>query len=659
MVQHFVSTTCGLPNRLRDRAAVKANLHLIEGSNHADVKIFDHAGTHLCNGFIRLLFGDHGPYFEVDRESVEWSSFKAGKELLHYDEYHSVGAKAQLYDQKKTVAAQPNPPRGPHSARNNRSEGYADYRPKFCYISCWSVRVNAQTTDLTMGDGRLRGRIQRWDAETGVGCIAPRDEAGGGALRGDGVVPFDLTALRAGSDATSFAAGKEVAYTLVRTGGSDTCARKQSVALVAAAAAPKAGTKTKLKRKRGGGAANHLGGAAVDAAAAAVAAIGAGAGADAIAPKQARRREGRGVAPRLSLVALLKQKPGDAGAAERALILRMFAAKALKRVAERAKRWYRSAHTRAAELNKAQSLEARSVAGAPSWLHSVRRGAVVAPLDYVPIGGDGGEEWLAPLAAALAEHVAAVTCGGARVAVVDCNPAPEMVGFTALLVAALGERDRVATLLQGAGGAALDALLDTDGDTSPICALICAGSDRARGFAQRSARATAMRRLRAAPTVTSLLYVAHIVEDATGETELNGLDNLVEEVVALSGPLAAARRARPNATEAAAEEAVDGDGDDEAAAAEKAAEKAEAEAEAAKDVSFVPVCGTLLDASLPCEARCTLALRCVRATASEAALFATAAGRTYCWTCGASAGSSPCDPDSRTCATREAWRSVA
>jgi hypothetical protein len=606
---------------------------------------------------------------ELERDAVVWSSFVEGPEKLHYNEHHSVGASAQLYDQKKTVASQPNPPRGKRSCHNNRSEGYADYRPGKGYISCWSVQVcagGASAPLRAMGGGRLRGQIKALG--DGAGRIAPSEETGGGDFE-DGVA-FDSAALAEGTRIAPAAVGAEVEYELERRADATVAVRVVVVALAVEAAA----AQRVRKRAR---------------------AEGAGCTA-AAAPKPAKRREGRGVAPRLSLLALF---PGaravdsaasagaaaapvacgaaaagadaDAGAgadAARALIVHMFASKALKRIAERLKRWYRSAHCRSEEMSKADALEQRSVAGAPAWLLSVRRGAVVAPMERRPLldpSPDG-------LADALVEFLAARLAAGnsdagnsdavRSVVIVDCNPEAGHEALNPALVARLRACFPAlrAAAVVGASAAPLDALLAVGvgvGAAVPVDAFVFAGSDAARGFAQRSARAAAMKRLRAAPHVATITYVASVFE--RGDVASNGVDNMVEEIVALCGP-----ELRPSApaTQTAARSAADGAANDAAQAAAPAGATAGVRSSALQPAAppcFVPIRCALRDASQDVEVRCTLFLHCVRADSARVATLATADARAYCWTCGAIGDASPCDPSARHCAARVAWKSVA
>ena len=654
------TTTLGLPNRLRDRAEVAKDLGLIEGASHSDVGIYDHAGVLLCRGVKRLLFGDHGPYLEVERDAVVWSSFKPGPEKLHYDEHHSVGASAQLYDQKKTVASQPNPPRGKRSCHNNRSEGYADYRPGYGYISCWSVQVRAggETTPLrAMGGGRLRGRIKALDG--GAGRIAPSDETGGGDFEGG--VAFDGAALGEGTTIAPavVVVGAEVEYELERRAEATVAVRVVVVALAVEAAAPRA-----RKRAREAGAE----------------------GSATAAPKPTKRREGRGVAPRLSLLALFPGSGGaeepagsDAGAAAavagaaaaagadagaaRALIVHMFASKALKRIAERLKRWYRSSHCRSKEMSKADALGSRSVAGAPEWLLSVRRGAVVAPMERCSLR-DGSP---GVLAAALVTFFAAQLAGSEAdaprsVVIVDCNPEARLEALSPAVVAHLRARFPAlrAVAVVGANAEVLDAVLDAADGAVPVNAFVYAGSDAARGFAQRSARAAATKRLRATPRVATITYVASVLERADAAS--NGIDNMVEEIVALCGPelqpdaptKAAARDA--TARGAATDGATDGATE---AGRDGVSSSSAVHDRAAAPPCFVPVRCALRDASHASEVRCSLFLHCTRADAALVATLATPEARAYCWTCGAIGAASPCDPSARLCAARVAWKSVA
>ena len=88
-----------------------------------------------------------------------------GQKRVFYDEFFSYGGNAKLYKQKLSVKTQPNPPSGPLSCKNNRPEGYADYRPGLCYISTYEIIVPDPTALGPMDQRpllRMRPRLLDW-----------------------------------------------------------------------------------------------------------------------------------------------------------------------------------------------------------------------------------------------------------------------------------------------------------------------------------------------------------------------------------------------------------------------------------------------------------------------------------------------------------------
>jgi hypothetical protein len=75
----------------------------------------------------------------------------------------SGGKGAKVYEQAKTVADKPNPPRtGTQWQWNNRPEGYADYIVGMFYVSCFQVMVErdceAEAGAAATGEGQARER---------------------------------------------------------------------------------------------------------------------------------------------------------------------------------------------------------------------------------------------------------------------------------------------------------------------------------------------------------------------------------------------------------------------------------------------------------------------------------------------------------------------
>lgn len=140
-VKERPATTADSENRLRDKAALKERLGLEEaGDSHRF--LYDEHGNVLAAGYIQVLFGDHGDYFELMEKNINWSLFTNHKLKgpgRHYHEHKNADGSIQLYDQFKTVADEPNPPPGAKSKDNNRPEGYAPYRPGVFYMPTEAV----------------------------------------------------------------------------------------------------------------------------------------------------------------------------------------------------------------------------------------------------------------------------------------------------------------------------------------------------------------------------------------------------------------------------------------------------------------------------------------------------------------------------------------
>lgn len=140
---NYPETTATYPNRVRDRLAVEARLGLTEkGNETTQFKTVN--GTLFAVGYVRVVFGDHGPYLEFERRHIRVVlKQKFGKPLpadAYYEWLEPVdGSGVKVYDQRRDVKNLPNPPAG--GFRGNRVEGYADYRPGFIYVSPWELVV--------------------------------------------------------------------------------------------------------------------------------------------------------------------------------------------------------------------------------------------------------------------------------------------------------------------------------------------------------------------------------------------------------------------------------------------------------------------------------------------------------------------------------------
>mmetsp|Transcript_104172 Transcript_104172/g.127277 ORF Transcript_104172/g.127277 Transcript_104172/m.127277 type:complete len:505 (+) Transcript_104172:3-1517(+) len=136
-------TLCDTKNRRNNRMHVRKKYYLPElGYNNSNIKFYNSNNSDELIGmnYNRILYGDHGPYIEFNKEHINWNSFKhniknKGDSVAYYNEYYTSDKNVKLYEQLKTVRDQPNPPKGKYSVNNNRSNGYADYIVGKYYIS--------------------------------------------------------------------------------------------------------------------------------------------------------------------------------------------------------------------------------------------------------------------------------------------------------------------------------------------------------------------------------------------------------------------------------------------------------------------------------------------------------------------------------------------
>lgn len=142
----FISTAT-YPNRRKDKEDIeKFKGFSEEGSKVIDIHTSptkDCKTTRICRGYRRVVYGDHGPYLELNEDDVEWDQFRLVRKTSHsyYDLAFTFGGNAKLYIQKRGVKHKPNPPSDgrARTVRNHCREGYADYQPGFVYIEAFSV----------------------------------------------------------------------------------------------------------------------------------------------------------------------------------------------------------------------------------------------------------------------------------------------------------------------------------------------------------------------------------------------------------------------------------------------------------------------------------------------------------------------------------------
>jgi hypothetical protein len=128
-------TTAIYKNRIEMKKYIENKYKLDEFGNEG-IKFYSKMEKILiAEGYVRIVYGDHGAYIEMDQRNIKWDVFTCDrKDIGYYDIYYTKD-KVKLYLQRMTVNNLPNPPKGKYSVDNNCPDGYADYRIEYCYIS--------------------------------------------------------------------------------------------------------------------------------------------------------------------------------------------------------------------------------------------------------------------------------------------------------------------------------------------------------------------------------------------------------------------------------------------------------------------------------------------------------------------------------------------
>jgi hypothetical protein len=126
------------PNRIYDKQVVEEKYKISEDGN--DYTLFYTPTKKLiARGYLRIVYGDHGPYIEFLKENIKWQKWRCTRfGIGYYDEYYPFdGSNVLLYFQRYDVKHLKNPPK--NGFQGNREEGYADYRVDRIYISPYDL----------------------------------------------------------------------------------------------------------------------------------------------------------------------------------------------------------------------------------------------------------------------------------------------------------------------------------------------------------------------------------------------------------------------------------------------------------------------------------------------------------------------------------------
>ena len=181
----LLGSSADTPERRLQKYKVEKRLQLEEEPNAASALakhtlFFDKAGALVAKGYARVLYGDHGCYVELalahldlsgaaaedyfdltpqaaaDGSSSSYARIAGGPYYDIVRGVHPQSSRLQMYIQRTTVSDRPNPPAGRDAAKHARPEGYADYRPGFCYIAVQKLVVQLRDEEGARNVGPRR-----------------------------------------------------------------------------------------------------------------------------------------------------------------------------------------------------------------------------------------------------------------------------------------------------------------------------------------------------------------------------------------------------------------------------------------------------------------------------------------------------------------------
>lgn len=130
-----MQTTAIYPNRIADKLRIEAQYGWDEEGNMERIFYTFVDRIPVAKGYIRIVYGDHGPYVEFDPAQIDWDKFEPIRAGIGYYDIWKASDGTQIYLQRYSVKNLPNPPKGKYSKDNNCKEGYADYKVGLVYIS--------------------------------------------------------------------------------------------------------------------------------------------------------------------------------------------------------------------------------------------------------------------------------------------------------------------------------------------------------------------------------------------------------------------------------------------------------------------------------------------------------------------------------------------
>jgi hypothetical protein len=143
MTGEAFESTAIYPNRVRDKQALESACDLVE-SGSSGFAFKTKPGSLIAQGYLRIVYGDHGPYIEFSKDHIAWDNLECERDNVgYYNKWYSRIGRVLVYEQLRSVRLLSNPPAGKYSFKGNRKEGYADYRVGRYYVSPYDVMISA------------------------------------------------------------------------------------------------------------------------------------------------------------------------------------------------------------------------------------------------------------------------------------------------------------------------------------------------------------------------------------------------------------------------------------------------------------------------------------------------------------------------------------
>ena len=135
-------STAVYPNRVWDKQELESICDLVESGSPSFI-FKTKLGSLIAQGYLRIVYGDHGPYIEFLRDQVILKNLECERDSVgYYNKWYSRIGRVLVYEQLHLVRCLPNPPAGKRSYRGNRKEGYADYRVGRFYVSPYDLIIS-------------------------------------------------------------------------------------------------------------------------------------------------------------------------------------------------------------------------------------------------------------------------------------------------------------------------------------------------------------------------------------------------------------------------------------------------------------------------------------------------------------------------------------